>query len=412
MNEKIQLINYYGTNSCELKFDRTTTIDSFISFDEFDLNIIDLRHRELFVLDVYNKDNLTSNIIKIYENLNTAISNLTKSKVIIIFPNSFKLLLNDGREYKELKYMLGFFNYVIHLITNLDLNIKYEYSTTRIDEQIEMYSDFYMDINRDLKFIKIKSKGDNPVLINKENIYITTLDISFDENLEILLKKLGLIEKENGKEPDWIKDFNFFDDEKQKEKILNSELLIKKEGEKIKSATEILQINSRYKSILYTQGEELVDVVKDIISEMLNIDLSGFIDKKKEDIRFEYNNDVFIGEIKGITDNVKSKNLSQLDNHFTAFVDENPNIDEEKVFKLLIINSQRKLPLDKRDSIDNKQIALAEKKYKSLIIETKTLLKLFEDSKVYLSKLKFLASFIKFVNTDLYDTSTDLASFN
>lgn len=381
MNEKIQLINYYGTNSCELKFDRTTTIDSFISFDEFDLNIIDLRHRELFVLDVYNKDNLTSNIIKIYENLNTAISNLTKSKVIIIFPNSFKLLLNDGREYKELKYMLGFFNYVIHLITNLDLNIKYEYSTTRIDEQIEMYSDFYMDINRDLKFIKIKSKGDNPVLINKENIYITTLDISFDENLEILLKKLGLIEKENGKEPDWIKDFNFFDDEKQKEKILNSELLIKKEGEKIKSATEILQINSRYKSILYTQGEELVDVVKDIISEMLNIDLSGFIDKKKEDIRFEYNNDVFIGEIKGITDNVKSKNLSQLDNHFTAFVDENPNIDEEKVFKLLIINSQRKLPLDKRDSIDNKQIALAEKKYKSLIIETKTLLKLFEDYK-------------------------------
>lgn len=354
MNEKIQLINYYGTNSCELKFDRTTTIDSFISFDEFDLNIIDLRHRELFVLDVYNKDNLTSNIIKIYENLNTAISNLTKSKVIIIFPNSFKLLLNDGREYKELKYMLGFFNYVIHLITNLDLNIKYEYSTTRIDEQIEMYSDFYMDINRDLKFIKIKSKGDNPVLINKENIYITTLDISFDENLEILLKKLGLIEKENGKEPDWIKDFNFFDDEKQKEKILNSELLIKKEGEKIKSATEILQINSRYKSILYTQGEELVDVVKDIISEMLNIDLSGFIDKKKEDIRFEYNNDVFIGEIKGITDNVKSKNLSQLDNHFTAFVDENPNIDEEKIFKLLIINSQRKLPLDKRDSIDNK----------------------------------------------------------
>ncbi|WP_052400383.1 hypothetical protein [Parvimonas micra] len=381
MNEKIQLINYYGTNSCELKFDRTTTIDSFISFDEFDLNIIDLRHRELFVLDVYNKDNLTSNIIKIYENLNTAISNLTKSKVIIIFPNSFKLLLNDGREYKELKYMLGFFNYVIHLITNLDLNIKYEYSTTRIDEQIEMYSDFYMDINRDLKFIKIKSKGDNPVLINKENIYITTLDISFDENLEILLKKLGLIEKENGKEPDWIKDFNFFDDEKQKEKILNSELLIKKEGEKIKSATEILQINSRYKSILYTQGEELVDVVKDIISEMLNIDLSGFIDKKKEDIRFEYNNDVFIGEIKGITDNVKSKNLSQLDNHFTAFVDENPNIDEEKIFKLLIINSQRKLPLDKRDSIDNKQIALAEKKYKSLIIETKTLLKLFEDYK-------------------------------
>ena len=381
MKEKIQLINYDGRNDYEFKFNRITTIDSFTSFDEFDLNIIDLRHRELFVLDVYNKDNLTSDIIKIYENLNTAISNLTKSKVVIIFPNSFKLLLNDGREYKELKYMLGFFNYVIHLITNLDLNIKYEYSTTRIDEQIEMYSDFYMDINRDLKFIKLKSKGDNPVLINKENIYITTLDISFDENLEILLKKIGLIKNENENEPDWIKNFSFFDDDRQKENILNCESLIKIEEEKIKSAREILQINSRYKSILYTQGEELVDVVKEIISKMLDIDLSGFIDKKKEDIRFEYNNDVFIGEIKGITDNVKSKNLSQLDNHFTAFVDENPNIDEEKIFKLLIINYQRKLPLDKRDPIDNKQIVQAENKYKSLIIETKTLLKLFEDYK-------------------------------
>ena len=381
MNEKIQLINYYGTNSCELKFDRTTTIDSFISFDEFDLNIIDLRHRELFVIDTHNKDNLTSDIKKMYENLNTAISNITKSKVIIILPNSFKLLLNDGREYKELKYKLDFFNYAIYLITNLNLNIKYEYSTTRIEEQIEMYSDFYIDINRDLKFIKLKSKGDNPVVINNENIYITTLDISFDENLEILLKKIGLIEKENLNEPDWIQNFNFFDDEKQKENIFKSETLIKIEEEKIENARKILQINKKFKSILYTQGEELVDEVKEIISEMLDVDLSKFVDKKIEDIRFEYNNDVFIGEIKGIADNVKSKNLSQLDNHFTAFIDENPNIDEEKIFKLLIINAQRKLPLDKRDPIDDKQIAQAENKYKSLIIETETLLKLFEKYK-------------------------------
>lgn len=381
MKEKIQLINYDGINSYELKFNRITTIDSFISFDEFDLNIIDLRHRELFVIDTHNKDNLTSDIKKMYENLNTAISNISKSKVIIILPNSFKLLLNDGREYEELKYKLGFFNYAIYLITNLNLNIKYEYSTTRIEEQIEMYSDFYIDINRDLKFIKLKSKGDNPVVINNENIYITTLDISFDENLEILLKKIGLIEKENLNEPDWIQNFNFFDDDKQKENIFKSETLIKIEEEKIENARKILQINKKFKSILYTQGEELVDEVKEIISEMLDVDLSKFVDKKIEDIRFEYNNDVFIGEIKGIADNVKSKNLSQLDNHFTAFIDENPNIDEEKIFKLLIINAQRKLPLDKRDPIDDKQIAQAENKYKSLIIETETLLKLFEKYK-------------------------------
>ena len=316
-----------------------------------------------------------------YENINTAITNLKESKLMIILPNNFKIFSKSGYENKELKYRLKFFNDVIYNIINSYLNIKYECSITEIDKQIEIHSDFYMDMSKGAETIVLKSKGNNPVMIKKDNIYITTLDVSFNENLEILLRKIGLIEKENLDEPDWIKDFKFFDDDKQKEKILNSESLIKKEEEKIKNAREILQINSRYKSILYTQGEKLVDVVKDIISEMLDIDLSGFIDKKKEDIRFEYNNDVFIGEIKGIADNVKSKNLSQLDNHFTAFVDENPNIDEEKIFKLLIINSQRELPLDKRDSIDNKQIAQAEKKYKSLIIETKTLLKLFEDYK-------------------------------
>ncbi|WP_313961611.1 hypothetical protein [uncultured Parvimonas sp.] len=381
MKEKIQLINYYGRNNYEFKFNEITKINAFRSFNEFDLNIIDLRHAGLFILDDYNSDKLISDISSMYENINTAITNLKESKLMIILPNNFKIFSKSGYENKELKYRLKFFNDVIYNIINSYLNIKYECSITEIDKQIEIHSDFYMDMSKGAETIVLKSKGNNPVMIKKDNIYITTLDVSFNENLEILLRKIGLIEKENLDEPDWIKDFKFFDDDKQKEKILNSESLIKKEEEKIKNAREILQINSRYKSILYTQGEKLVDVVKDIISEMLDIDLSGFIDKKKEDIRFEYNNDVFIGEIKGIADNVKSKNLSQLDNHFTAFVDENPNIDEEKIFKLLIINSQRELPLDKRDSIDNKQIAQAEKKYKSLIIETKTLLKLFEDYK-------------------------------
>lgn len=381
MKEKIQLINYDGRNDYEFKFNEITKIDAFRSFNEFELNIIDLRYSELFIVKYHYRDNLISDISSMYENINTAIANLKDSKVIIILPNNFKIFCDNSWEDKELKYRLNFFNDVIYKIINKYINIKYECSITEIYKQIEINSDFYMDISEELGNILLKSKGHNPVVINNENIYITTLDISFDENLEILLKKIGLIEKENLNEPDWIQNFNFFDDEKQKENILKSETLIKIEEEKIENARKILQINKKFKSILYTQGEELVDEVKEIISEMLDVDLSKFVDKKIEDIRFEYNNDVFIGEIKGIADNVKSKNLSQLDNHFTAFVDENPNIDEEKIFKLLIINSQRELPLDKRDSIDNKQIAQAEKKYKSLIIETKTLLKLFEDYK-------------------------------
>lgn len=387
MNEKIQLINFDGKDSSNFKFTETRKIDSFKSFNEFDLTVLDLRNPELFILENRNTTILYSNLCSMYENLSNAIlnlsyemNNLTESKLLVIIPNNFTVVDKRGREFKEIKYELGFLGDVVKKISTLNLIFKFECSTTKIGNEI-VNSEFYIDDYCDCDTVIFRSKGNKPVLVSNSYIYVTTLNINFDKNLEILLYESEIIKKENEKEPDWIKDFNFFDDEKQKEKILNSESLIKIEEEKIENSREILQINKKYKSILYTQGEELVDVVKEIISEMLDVNLSGFIDKKIEDIRFEYNNNVFIGEIKGITDNVKSKNLSQLDNHFTAFVDENPNIDEEKIFKLLIINSQRKLPLDKRDSIDNKQIAQAEKKYKSLIIETKTLLKLFEDYK-------------------------------
>ena len=43
---------------------------------------------------------------------------------------------------------------------------------------------------------------------------------------------------------------------------------------------------------------------------------------KKEDFNFEIDDKVFIGEIKGVTSNVKNANVSQLDTHVQNYIDE------------------------------------------------------------------------------------------
>lgn len=58
---------------------------------------------------------------------------------------------------------------------------------------------------------------------------------------------------------------------------------IRSEEAKIEAAKEILRENAKYKSILFTNGDELVSVVFSILQQLLNYDLSTFADKKKQD---------------------------------------------------------------------------------------------------------------------------------
>lgn len=131
------------------------------------------------------------------------------------------------------------------------------------------------------------------------------------------------------------------------------------------------------KSILYTNGDELVDVVFDILEEMIGCDLSEFVDEKKEDFLFTVNNYVFIGEIKGVNHNVKNENISQLELHYQGYIDEHEGVNVNTIKALLIINHQRKKDLKEREKIKDTQVKLAERNG-SLIIETYTLLRLLE----------------------------------
>ena len=134
---------------------------------------------------------------------------------------------------------------------------------------------------------------------------------------------------------------------------------------------------------LYTSGDELVEVIFEILEKMLGCNLSGFIDKKKEDFNFKIKDKVFIGEIKGVTPNVKKLNVSQLDVHVQEYLDDNEE-ENQNIVALLIINHQRNKPITEREKVNEEVIKLA-KRNGSLIVETMTILRLFEQ---YLSKEK------------------------
>jgi hypothetical protein len=110
----------------------------------------------------------------------------------------------------------------------------------------------------------------------------------------------------------------------------------------------------------------------------LECDLSQFIDQKKEDFEIKKDDITYIGEIKGVTSNVKNENVSQLDVHVQSYIDRvNEAGQDVRVKGLLIINSQRDRNPNDRNAIGPDQIKLAERN-NSLIISTVELLDLYE----------------------------------
>lgn len=138
--------------------------------------------------------------------------------------------------------------------------------------------------------------------------------------------------------------------------------------------------NDEYKSILYSAENQLVEVVKEILEELADVDLGSFVDVKNADIEFLIDDVPYVVEIKGTTSNVKLEHLSQLDRHAIEYCEKTGD-DLSSIKQLLIINHQRDKPLEDRENIHEKTKRYAEDKYIQLIIETKELIKDFEKFK-------------------------------
>lgn len=374
----IQVLTYKG-NEEEFQGNgiKVNKIHDAESLDSFEINIISLQDSDMWVTSARGIG--TINPINDLKSLSLMIRNSNKTSIVILLPQNIKYAycLESGYKtrYCELKNMIEQYKAILSVIFPVaeSLKIVYENTITRI-EKYGISSAFYF--NRCGVPVLTKSeKSNKETTIKVDNLILSTLDFSDFEEIISFLRYIGLL-KEKTKSPEWMEEVKMFDDNSQLNIIKENNDMIKTAHENISKAMEVIDKNNRYKSILYTTGDELVEVVFEILQEMLGCDLSEFTDKKKEDFKFTLGDKVFIGEIKGVTPNVKKANVSQLDVHVQEYMDENDE-QAENIIALLIINHQRGKAISERERVHEEVIKLAERNG-SLIVDTMVLLKLFE----------------------------------
>lgn len=377
--KRVQVISDSGSKKDDNRF-TYTKLNSPNALDDYDINIIDLRDNNLWKNDDCSNKNINKS--NDFQSISKMIKNSWKSKIIIMLPQNVAFKFNKwssgGYGYtKLLKDMIPNMTEIIGGLTSSikKCSIAFENTLTEVGQE-EIPASFYFE-NSSFEGKTYSKRSGKRTTVLIDEMYFTTLELANEEQIVAFLRFIGLLE-EKAEIPDWFENIVMFDDQKQKTIIENSQKQIADLEEQIKLSKEVLNSNSKYKSILYTTGDELVDVVKEILSDMLGIDLSGFVDEKKEDFNFELNGKIYIGEVKGVNHNVKRENVSQLDLHVNGYLDDNTDKTQNDIVALLIINHQKNKDPQDREPVNEQQVKLAEK-YGSLIVETKMLLELYSD---------------------------------
>lgn len=380
---KIQLVTYKPTNFSN--YSPKITVNNFNrlkALDDYDINIFDLGNRDMWQNNSTNESRPSSDTVMTadFNSIKQMISNSTKSVNIVCLPQNLYYswkCYSDSRTC-QLKDMIPTFKTILkQLIPMDDIDLIYENSSTFLDDR-EIKASFYFH-NTGYSILTSSASSNKPTTIKNDRIIITTLDIINDDydTLILYLTKLELI-KEDLDYPDWLYKYSFNDDEIQNNNIALAKEEIKKQKEIIEAANLKIQSNLRFKSILCQNSTSLVEVVFDILEYIFDVQLSDFNDVKQEDFLFKKDGITYIGEIKGVTSNVKYEHISQLEVHYAKYLDHlQENNQDEDIKKVLIINYERNKDISLRDEVNEMQIELA-KKNKTLIIDTKSLLTVYE----------------------------------
>lgn len=377
---KIQVINY----DLEKKEGNIiyTKLQSPRSIDEFDYVVIDLTSE--FIWRNKKLDYQTVNCSNDFYSIQQMINNRTSATIIYVFPQnvSFMYQIDSSSHYHHSIKMKDILSELCVCIlpclipSASTIELIFENTSTIIGGETYQASFFFSSYHKGLTQ-SYKSSKKTTIELNDKS-FATTLDIasSTDAIKNYITQLFEPLKKEDA--PEWMDGIEFLDDEEQRIIIHDSKEAIIREEQKITQANIRLAENAMYKSILYSSGDQLANVVFMIIEKLLNYDLSEFVDIKQADFIIRKDKYTLIGEIKGISDNVNNQNISQLENHYQGYMDKLQEKGiEENVHQVLIINPMRKKALGEREPIHENQIKLAIK-YNSLIVETKTLLCLFE----------------------------------
>lgn len=381
---KIQLITYNPLEYADYnKKIESNDFNKLKSLDNYNINIFDLNSENMWesVTGSYSAPDANTKMTADFKSINRMIENSNKSINIICLPQNLNYHWSWGSSNcrLQLKDMLPLFTEILEqLIPIKGLEIIYENSSTKINSNL-IPASFYIN-NESYVTLTSSDESNKVTTIKSDNLIITTLDIIKSEKISILfdyLREIGLIREET-EYPDWLYRYNFNDDIIQSNNIEQAKEQIKLQKEIIDNANQKLQQNLRYKSILYNNSDALVEVVFEILEYIFDISLKDFKDEKKEDFLFAKDGITFIGEIKGVTSNVKYEHISQLEVHYSKHLDDLQELNKtEQIKKILIMNYERTKDISLRDDINQMQINLAIKN-ETLIIDTKSLLTLYE----------------------------------
>lgn len=400
---KIQIISANETNNIEE--DDIVTRSNFStprSIDEYDYNFIDLSSPKLWISNDRIHNSIYSNDFNSIMNM---ILNSKRTQIIIILPLNIEF--QDNYLGTEILLKDEIYDVLNHNIKKLIPEsysfplISFEITDTVIGDSTVITSHFtfegeeYYDImgnqifiNDNLTISKISNKC-TTILIKKldsgiikekvhSDIIMTSLQLETNNKIFDFLETAGLINNNKTEIPEWMEQIEFYNDKQLKEEIENEENNIQDAKKVIELNREKLKNNNKYKSILYENGTPLEDVVKEMLEKIFDIDLSKFKDIKKEDFLFKIDDRIIIGEIKGKNQAMKNLLLSQLDMHHSDYLDKHPEANDDNIRSVFITNHQIHKPLNERADIDKNIITRAENKFGILIIETNTLLRLYE----------------------------------
>lgn len=380
---KLQLIQFKASPSSGFPNITVSTLNSPCSLDEFDVNIIDLSSPDIW--NNKGSDCTSVNCVEDFKSLKIMADKRKKSTVLYALPQNLQFYYNYNygkyNNCTEIKNVIpNITNFVFSKLFPSNFpNFQLIFEPTKTDVNGFTYNaDFYFEAGCTKLTYSSLSNKITTIGVTDKRTYVTTLKIT--ESAKKLNDYINtLFSVENGEEvPEWMENLMFFDDEIQQSIISENTQLILEAGQKVASAKSKLAENARYKSILYTTGNELVEVVFDILERVLDYDLSNFIDDKHEDFLIKKGNLTFIGEIKGVSTNVRNGYISQIDHHYYDYLDRlHDEHVVEDVHQLLIINPFRNKPPIERDPIHSDQIAFA-KRNGCLIICTETLISVFE----------------------------------
>lgn len=368
MSKYIQIIsnNFFEDDANSTK---SSNFNNYESFNAFKFNVIDLND------DIFWKYEMFTNNKELPTITNAINNSGNKTIFIFLLPQNIAITTKEsGIMNESLNKNVEIVSEFIGDLTGRYIELIFGRNITKIGE-IEYNADFYFKNDSKTEVIKNNITGDNTVT-KIDNFIFTTIEITNTTTLKSFIDDISPSYKVDT--PEWFKDIDFLNDEKENENISRYQNEIKCLEDKIKESKGVLEENNKYKSILYTQGNALVKVVNEILDEMLNTNLSKFNDVFDEDFYFEKDNIGFIGEIKGVKSNLKNEYLNQLNDHAVKKLEK---YDEEEIDislkQIMIINTFRKIHPDNRKDIENETLNKV-KMHEALVITTPELLKLFE----------------------------------